>query len=67
MSGSFAIGPAIGGAMLSLSPDAVWWGGALVCAVVGAGCRIAGDRIPDQPRVADEPRAELGDALPEPA
>jgi MFS family permease len=30
VTGGFAIGPAIGGAVLAFSPDAVWWGGALV-------------------------------------
>ena len=49
VTGGFAIGPAIGGAVLAFSPDAVWWGGALVAAVIGGGCLIAGDRIPDGP------------------
>ncbi len=31
-----ALGPAIGGEVLATSPDAVWWGGALVAAVIGA-------------------------------
>jgi hypothetical protein len=29
-----ALGPAIGGAVLATSPDAVWWGGALVAAMI---------------------------------
>jgi hypothetical protein len=32
-----ALGPAIGAEVLAASPDAVWWGGALVTAVIGAG------------------------------
>jgi MFS family permease len=42
-----ALGPAVGGALLATSPDAVWWGGALVLAVTGAGLLRLGDRIPD--------------------
>jgi Major Facilitator Superfamily len=45
--GSLALGPAIGGAVLTTSPDAVWWGGALVAAVIGAGFLFSGDRIPE--------------------
>jgi MFS family permease len=48
VTGGFAIGPAMG-AVLATSPDAVWWGGALVAAAIGAGFLLAGDRIPDQP------------------
>jgi MFS family permease len=57
-------GPAIGGAVLAASPDAVWWGGALVAAVIGAGFLLAGDHIPEPlvvkagvPDVGEEPRA----------
>jgi MFS family permease len=67
VTGGFAIGPAIGGAVLSFSPDAVWWGGALVAAVIGVGCLLAGDRIPDAPLAATESNVPLGDAMPEPA
>src|SRR5918912_200133 len=42
-----ALGPAVGGALLATSPDAVWWGGALVLAMTGAGLLRLGDRIPD--------------------
>lgn len=42
-----ALGPAIGGALLATSPDAVWWGGALVLALTGAGLLRLADRIPD--------------------
>jgi MFS family permease len=42
-----ALGPAVGGALLATSPDAVWWGGALAAALVGAGLLRLGDRIPD--------------------
>ena len=30
-----ALGPAVGGALLATSPDAVWWGGALTVALTG--------------------------------
>jgi MFS family permease len=62
--GGLAIGPAIGGAVLAISPDAVWWGGALVAAVIAAGFLLSGDRIPEPlavqagvPDVGEEPRA----------
>ena len=42
-----ALGPAVGGALLATSPDAVWWGGALTVALIGAGLLRLGDRIPD--------------------
>jgi MFS family permease len=42
-----ALGPAVGGALLATSPDAVWWGGALVLALIGAGLLRLGERIPD--------------------
>ena len=42
-----ALGPAVGGALLATSPDAVWWGGALAVALIGAGLLRLGDRIPD--------------------
>ena len=51
VTGGFALGPAIGGVLLTSSPDAIWWGGALVAAVIGAGFLLAGDRIPDHPVV----------------
>jgi MFS family permease len=50
-----ALGPAVGGALLATSPDAVWWGGALVLAVTGAGLMRLGDRIPDPPLQAQCP------------
>ena len=59
-----ALGPAIGGVLLATSPDAVWWGGALVAAVIGAGFLLSGDRIPEPvtvqagvPDVEEGPRA----------
>jgi MFS family permease len=67
VTGGFAIGPAIGGAVLAYSPDAVWWGGALVAAVVGVGCLVAGDRIPDKPLAATESKPPLGAPLPDAA
>jgi hypothetical protein len=42
-----ALGPAVGGALLATSPDAVWWGGALALAVTGAGFLRLGHRILD--------------------
>jgi MFS family permease len=42
-----ALGPAVGGALLATSPDAIWWGGALAAALTGAGLLGLGDRIPD--------------------
>ena len=45
--GGLALGPAIGGAVLATSPDAVWWGGALIAAVVGVGFLLSGDYIPE--------------------
>jgi MFS family permease len=52
VSGGLALGPAIGGALLATSPDAVWWGGGLVAAVIGAGFLLAGDLVPDHPLAA---------------
>jgi MFS family permease len=42
-----ALGPAVGGALLTSSPDAIWWGGALALVLTGAGLLRLGDRIPD--------------------
>jgi MFS family permease len=42
-----ALGPAVGGALLATSPDAVWWGGALTLALTGAGFVRLGRRVPD--------------------
>ena len=62
--GGLALGPAIGSAVLATSPDAVWWGGALLAAVIGAGLLLSGDRIPEPqaaeagvPDVEEGPRA----------
>lgn len=49
-----ALGPAVGGALLATSPNAVWWGGALALALTGAGLLRLGDRIPD-PLVQTQP------------
>jgi MFS family permease len=46
-SAGVALGPAAGGALLATSPDAVWWGGALTAALIGAGLLRLGNRIPD--------------------
>ena len=66
VTGGLALGPAIGGALLAVSPDAVWWGGALVAAVIGAGFLLAGNRIPDHPLAATASVAR-GDPTPEAA
>jgi MFS family permease len=42
-----ALGPAVGGALLATSPDAVWWGGALALALTGVGLLRLGQRVPD--------------------
>ncbi len=42
-----ALGPAAGGALLATSPDAIWWGGALAVALIGASLLRLGNRIPD--------------------
>jgi predicted MFS family arabinose efflux permease len=42
-----ALGPAVGGVLLGTSPDAIWWFGALVMALTGAGFLRLGHRIPD--------------------
>src|SRR5438132_7566313 len=67
VTGGFAIGPAIGGAVLAYSPDAVWWGGAVVAGVIGAGALLAGDRIPDKPLAATESKAPPGNPMPDAA
>ena len=67
VTGGFAIGPAIGGAVLAYSPNAVWWGGALVAGVIGAGALLAGDRIPDKPPAATESKAPPGNPMPDAA
>jgi MFS family permease len=50
-----ALGPAVGGALLATSPDAVWWSGALAAALTGAALLRLGDRIPDPLRPAHRP------------
>lgn len=67
VTGGFAIGPAIGGAVLAYSPNAVWWGGALVAGVIGAGALLAGDRIPDKPLAPTESTVPRGDPIPDAA
>src|SRR5256885_9730328 len=41
-----ALGPAVGGALLATSPDAVWWGGALAVALARGGLVRIRDRTP---------------------
>jgi MFS family permease len=61
VTGGLALGPAIGGAVLATSPDAVWWGGALVAAVIGAGFLLSGDRIPDEPLAVEAGVPDVGE------
>jgi MFS family permease len=63
VTGGFAIGPAIGGAVLAYSPNAVWWGGALVAGVIGVGALLAGDRILEKPLDATESKAAPGNPI----
>jgi MFS family permease len=63
----FAIGPAIGGVVLAYSPNAVWWGGALVTGVICVGALLAGDRIPDKPPAATESKAPSCSPMPDAA
>jgi MFS family permease len=65
VTGGFAVGPAIGGAVLTYSPDAVWWGGALIAGVIGVGFLLVGDRIPNKPLAATESKALLDDLVPD--
>jgi MFS family permease len=62
---ALALGPAAGGVVLATSPDAVWWGGALVAAVIGAGFLLSGDRIPEP--LAATASGAPGDHAPEAA
>jgi MFS family permease len=56
-----ALGPAVGGWLLAVSPDAVWWGGAVALILTGAGALRLDHRIPD-PLLA-KPPAVVGPAL----
>src|SRR5690242_14870978 len=42
-----ALGPAVGGALLATSPNAIWWSAAVAMALTGAAFVRLGDRIPD--------------------
>jgi MFS family permease len=57
-----ALGPVAGSAILATSPDAVWWGGAVVLAITGAGLLRLGGRIPDplMPAQGPSPRSVRG-------
>ena len=63
--GSLAVGPAIGGALLQTSPDAIWWGGAVAALLAGTVLLGLGDRIPDPLRRTEAPSALT--PAPEPA
>ncbi len=70
-----ALGPAVGGALLATSPDAVWWGGALAAALIGVGLLRLGDRRPDtrpalagaMPSAASRQRGRYGLRQPQPS
>jgi hypothetical protein len=64
---NFAIGRGHGGAVLATSRNAVWWGGALVAGVIGAGFLFAGGSHPGQAAPATESEAPPGDRMPEAA
>jgi MFS family permease len=55
-----ALGPAVGAALLATSPDAVWWGGALVLALTAVGLLRLGDRLPDPLLQTQSASAEPG-------
>jgi MFS family permease len=59
---SLAVGPAIGGLLLQISPDAVWWGGALAAVLAGAVLLRLGGRIPDPLREAQSRLAPAREA-----
>jgi MFS family permease len=61
---ALALGPAVGGVLLATSPDAVWWGGALVAAVIGAAFLLSSERIAE-PLAATASNAH-GDPRPTP-
>jgi MFS family permease len=42
-----ALGPAVGGALLARSPNAIWWSAALAMALTGTAFLRLGNRIPD--------------------
>ena len=50
-----AIGPAVGGALLATSPNAIWWSGAIAMALTGAGFLRLGDRVPEPLSPAKSP------------
>ncbi len=57
-----ALGPAVGGALLGTSPNAIWWSGAVAMALTGAGFLRLGDRIPDPPHATAPRLASAPDA-----
>ena len=62
-----ALGPAVGGALLGTSPNAIWWSGAVAMALTGAAFLRLGDRIPDplherSPRLASAPERAAPEA-----
>jgi hypothetical protein len=65
--GGFAIGPASVAQCSRSSPNAVWWGGALVAGVISVRFLLVGDRIPDKPLAATGSKAPSGNPMPEAA
>jgi MFS family permease len=51
-----ALGPAVGGALLGTSPNAIWWSGAIALALTGAAFLRLGDRVPDPLLPTSSPR-----------
>jgi MFS family permease len=46
----FALGPALGGFMLAVSPSGVWVGAAVLCAVAGALALVVEGTLPNRAR-----------------
>ena len=66
--GGFAIGPAIGGAVLAfLTQRRLVGGGALVAGAISVRFLPGGDRIPDKPLAATGSKAPPGNPMPEAA
>jgi MFS family permease len=51
-----ALGPAVGGALLGTSPNAIWWSGAVALALTGLAFLRLGDRVPDPLSPTTSPR-----------
>ena len=65
--GGFAIGPAIGGAVLAFLTQRRLVGRRLVAGAISVRFLLVGDRIPDKPLAATGSKAPPGSAIPEAA